>query len=160
MKIFLITNSCLFPGQYTTKNGLELNSTILEPLRASEEPCRGDGTDCVCRNLKPVSGPVFGLRWRFETWVTVVMTIAAVGILMTSCIAFFLMCKACTEVLVSDSLAGLGYRSSSKSRAQQLGVHPIRPLPDLKFTKTLQGSNNNPKDQSFAKLTLILFIVP
>ena len=99
-----------FSGEYTSKNGLELNSSYIESSKVSfkdDETCK-QSEECVCKNISPLPPPSLSLRWRFETWVTVVVTIGAVGVVLTACIALFIMCKACTEVLVNHLVDYLG----------------------------------------------------
>ena len=38
-------------------------------------------------------------RWRFDTWVTIMATLSSLGLVTSICLAFFLGCKLCTQVL-------------------------------------------------------------
>ena len=51
-----------------------------------------------CQNLKIVPADQL-LKWRFDTWVTIMATLSSLGLLTSICLTFFLACKLCTQVL-------------------------------------------------------------
>ena len=88
-------------GIYTPKYGLEIPDSATGHV-TKDVSCINE--DCQCVNLTPLPSDMFKIRWRFDTWVTVVVTIGAVGIVLTGCMLVYISCKACTEVLVNLSI--------------------------------------------------------
>lgn len=99
--------SALGEGGTFEKIGEYTDGTSLSLTTPSYFDSVNDGTlvercsTCTCVNLDPVPkpSPLHNIHYRQETWVTVLVTIAAVGILASIIFAVFVLCRLCAEVV-------------------------------------------------------------
>jgi hypothetical protein len=102
----LHANQSLVIGEYTDER-LSLtddessilvssDSTAYYPAACLE--CRCTNLPVIAMNIHEASESVV-MRWRSETWLTVILTVAAVGTAVSIAFAGYISCKSCSEVI-------------------------------------------------------------
>ena len=91
-------------GEFTPDRGLELEDAYEnvalpgQNLLDDEDEVTCLHSDCRCLNME-VTPPEAGLRWRMQPWVTIMVTVACLGIAASIGFGLYMMCRSCTEVL-------------------------------------------------------------
>lgn len=100
-RLLLTASEVVDIGEFRVDRGLSLVSKYEDALLpgevrplATSEGC----LNCKCQNMEVIPADQ-SIKWRFDTWVTIMTTLGSIGVVASFCLGLFLVCQICSEVL-------------------------------------------------------------